>query len=83
MRLWGHIVKTNQIFEYKCKPHPHFRLKVVCKMEVDSRDHGTVVVVIAPYASESRIHSHHRTTEWLGGVELSIQLFASVTVYTV
>ena len=30
MCLWGHIVKTNQIFEYKPKLLPHFRLKVVC-----------------------------------------------------
>ena len=40
--LWGHIVKTNRIFEYK--PPPPFSLKLVCKMggrDILSGDYGT------------------------------------------
>jgi len=78
----GHIVKTNQSFE--CKPPSHFRLKVVYKMGVDSGDYSTIVVVIEPYAIESRIHIVVIELNGLQGFNyLYIFLLVPCTIYTV
>ena len=83
MRLWEHIVKTNWIFELSLKPPPYFRLNSVLNGGGFKRL-WYCSIVVGSYASESRIHSCHRTTEWLVGLNsLYNFLLVSLSIYCV